>query len=55
MIKAYTFNDFQNLILQGKQRILSLSEYSLKPNNTKHNRQLIIKYFFKDLTLKSKL
>lgn len=55
MIKSYTFHDFQNLILQGKQKLLTLSEYSLKPNITKHNRELIIKYFFKELTLKSKL
>ena len=46
MIKSYTFNDFQNLILQGKQKLLTLSEYSLKSNVTR-NRQLIIKYFFK--------
>lgn len=45
--KNFSFNDFNKLILNGAQKILSYGEYVQKKNNNKINRRNVIKYFYK--------
>ena len=46
---SISFSDFQKLILEGRQKILTFGEYSrLRPYN-RVNRRKVIYYFYKNI------
>lgn len=44
-----SFNNFQELKLNGNQKLLSFGEYSCSKNYNRKNRLKIIHYFYKNL------
>lgn len=50
--KINSFNDFGTLNLKGKQKILSLGEYSMKENCSKENKRKVIYYFYRNIRSK---
>jgi|TARA_B100000524_G_scaffold237794_1_gene126765 hypothetical protein len=50
MKKSVTFNDFNILILKGKQRFLTFAEFTLKNfGSTRAKRRKMIKYHYKNI------
>ena len=50
MRKSVTFNDFNKLILKGKQRFLTFAEFTLRNfGSTRAKRRRMIKYHYKNI------
>ena len=46
---SISFSDFQKLILEGTQRILTFGEYCQKRSYNRINRKKVIYYFYKKI------
>ena len=52
--KNLSFNNFNQLILAGEQKILSFGEYSNKKGASKINKRKVIRYFYENYFKKIK-
>ena len=46
MIKSISFSDFNQLIFNGSQKLLTPGEYFMKKTATKEKRRKVIQYFY---------
>ena len=46
---SHSYDDFNNLLLKGEQRVLTFGEYSCTNHPSKQTKQKIIAYFYRKM------